>query len=480
LLIPLDRLGQISDLGLGLRWQSAALRHEIERRAGALARMGLGRGSVVAIAHGGSARFFADLLAIWRLGCTAACLDPALTGYERATVLRFLRPAMLLIDGAAIGEAADAPQITLADVPESEPAPALQAVDLDLAALVLFTSGTTGTPKAVVLSFRALRARIEFNIAEIGTSALSRTLVTLPTHFGHGLIGNALTPLIAGGEIVLHPLGLPLAQRFARLLDDHAITFLSSVPALWRVVLKLAAPPSRGTLRRVHVGSAPLSAALWSDIVAWSGAEVVNCYGMTEAANWIAGASSRHAVAHGLVGRPWGGSAAVLGADGVRSAAGEGEIIVQSPALMTGYLHRPDLTAAAIVDGWLHTGDRGIIDYQGNIRLTGRIKDEINRAGLKVQPAELDMLLESHPAVAEACTFALDDTVSGEIVAAAVRLVPGAEADVESLRAWCRDRLRREAVPERWFIVNNIPRTLRGKTDRDAVRRQLAGDPTPA
>ncbi|MFW6028548.1 MAG: AMP-binding enzyme, partial [bacterium] len=113
------------------------------------------------------------------------------------------------------------------------------------------------------------------------------------------------------------------------------------------------------------------------------------------------------------------------------------------------------------------------------IRLTGRIKDEINRAGLKVQPAELDMLLETHPAVAEACTFALDDAISGEMVAAAIRLLPTAAADVETLRSWCRTRLRREAVPERWFLVDNIPRTPQGKVNRAMVRQRLVEQHKP-
>ena len=105
---------------------------------------------------------------------------------------------------------------------------------------------------------------------------------------------------------------------------------------------------------------------------------------------------------------------------------------------MSGYLERADLTAAVLRDGWLRTGDHGSIDAQGHIWLAGRIKDEINRAGLKVQPAELDTLLESHPAVAEACAFAVPDPVSGEAVAVAVRLAAGMTENAESLRAWCR------------------------------------------
>ena len=93
---------------------------------------------------------------------------------------------------------------------------------------------------------------------------------------------------------------------------------------------------------------------------------------------------------------------------------GQGEIVVQTPGLMTGYLNRPDLTSAAIRNGWFHTGDRGSVDAAGRIWLTGRIKDEINRGGMKIQPAEIDMLLERHPAIAEACTFGIADPVSGQ------------------------------------------------------------------
>jgi acyl-CoA synthetase (AMP-forming)/AMP-acid ligase II len=327
-----------------------------------------------------------------------------------------------------------------------------------------------------VLTFRALLARLSLNVAAIGERALAQTLVTLPTHFGHGLIGNALTPLSAGGNIVLHPRGMPLAKDLGRMIDKHGVTFMSSVPALWRMALKFSQPPSNASLLRMHIGSAPLSAELWSDVVAWSRAEVVNCYGMTETANWIAGASSKtDGIEEGLVGKMWGGVAAVTN-DGALARAGEGEIVLQSPSLMSGYFRRPDLTAAVLHDGWFHTGDRGSVNKSGNIRITGRIKDEINRAGFKVQPAEIDLLLESHPAIAEACVFGMADPVAGESVAAAVRLAAGAAESAESLRAWCEARLRREAVPERWFIVSDLPHNDRNKIDRNAVRRMLVKD----
>ena len=471
--------GGIEDVGLGLSWDAMALEDQITRRAAVLSQMGIGRGSVVSIGHGGTARFFADLFATWRVGAAAACLDPSLTPGEIRTVVEFSKSVALLVDGSGSVDRLAVPIVDLGRERPGRLRNDTPAPGPDDTALLLFTSGTTGTPKGVVLSFEALRARINANIAAIGKALLARSLVSLPTHFGHGLIGNSLTPLVAGGHIVLHPLGIPLANDLSRIIDQQGVTFMSSVPAFWRMALtRSPRRPTGGSLVRVHVGSAPFSAELWSEVATWSGAEVVNCYGCTETANWIAGASSRDdGIADGLVGKMWGGDAAVLDESGTTHDRGAGEIIIRSPSMMSGYLDRPDLTAAALHQGWYRTGDRGSVDEHGRIWLTGRIKDEINRAGFKVQPAEIDAMLERNPAVAEACVFGIADALGGEAVAAAIRLKAGATASPHGLQAWCLERVRREAVPERWFVVSEIPRTPRGKVSRDAVRRLLTEKP---
>jgi acyl-CoA synthetase (AMP-forming)/AMP-acid ligase II len=452
--LAIPRFGTIHDLVKGVSWDAARLEAEVASRAANL--KGIGPGDIVAIAHGGTALFFADLFAVWSTGAAAACLDPALTQSERENVIRFCNAAVVLAEDGA----RSAPRAATGRAPDD-------------AALILFTSGTTGAPKGVVLSSRALSARIELNRRAILDDTMARTLVTLPTHFGHGLIGNALTPLVARADIFLVPRGLPLSHQLGKLIDMHDVTFMSSVPSLWQMALRLSPPPAKGTLQRVHIGSAPLSAATWERIAEWCACPVVNCYGITETANWIAGASTNeHPPSDGFVGKPWGGRAGVVVDDKIE-ASGRGEVAIQSPALMTGYLHRPDLTRAVLKDGWYRTGDLGEVNEHGEIRLTGRAKDEINRAGFKVQPAEIDMLLERHPAVAEACTFGAADAVSGEIVAVAVRLAPGASETAQTLRNWCLNYLRREAAPERWFFVDDIPKTSRGKVSRDVVRKTL-------
>jgi oxalate---CoA ligase len=471
-----ERFGRIQDIGLGLDWDQETFAREVAHRAVVLSQLRLRRGSVIAVAHAGTAHFLADLFSIWRVGATAACLDASLTAAELQTVVDFAKPAALLVDGASPAGALSIPVLQLATLRPTHAAMPAVNIRSDDAALVLFTSGTTGAPKGVVLTFRALKTRLELNAAAIGTAPLRRALVTLPTHFGHGLIGNALTPLTNGGDIVLCPSGISLGDRLGRIIDEHAVTFLSSVPSLWKIALASGKPPIGNSLLRVHVGSAPLSTNLWSEIATWSRADVVNCYGMTETANWIAGACSRtDGIADGLVGHPWGGVAAVMDDRGTIQRRGDGEIVLQTPCLMQGYFDRPDLTAAVVSNGWFRTGDRGTVDEVGRIWLTGRIKDEINRAGFKIQPAEIDLLLEQHPDVAEACVFAVPDPITGEAIGAAVRPAGAATIDPSSLRSWCGERLRRSAVPEYWFVVREIPRNARGKVNRAALRQTLLG-----
>lgn len=478
-MISLRQCGGIHDIGNDISWSRDAFTLQVCRRAAVLSRMNIRHGSVVAIFHGGSANFFADLFATWMVGATAACLDPTLTDAEVLTLTEFAKPVALLVDRTVPGVKLAIPILQLADAPDVGPGDIALHFDYspDDAALILFTSGTTGSPKGVVLSFRALIARINSNIAVLGKETIDRTLVALPTHFGHGLIGNSLTAFLNGGQIVLHPLGTSLASNLGRIIDDYRISFMSSVPALWHLAKGHSSPPVQSSLVRVHVGSAPLPTQLWTDIAEWSRADVVNCYGLTETANWIAGASSQvDGIAEGLLGRPWGATVGVIADDGSVQSTGRGELAVRSAGLMSGYFNRPDLTAAVVVDGWFHTGDRGSVDESGRIWLTGRIKDEINRGGMKIQPAEIDALLQRHPAVAEACTFGIPDPVSREAVAALVKFKKDTSASSESLQAWCRERLRPFAIPERWIVVDEIPKSARGKINRAALRRMYSDD----
>src|SRR5262249_35890764 len=347
-LFQFAEFGCLEDVALGLRWRPADFAAQVRNRANALAAADVKAGSTVILARSGSAPFLADLFAVWTLGAAAACIDPALTKNEIQTLVEFVQPSALLVGDVAIAARINVRALELDQVAGSTTAPApIAPSNPNDPALILFTSGTTGRPKGVVLTFHAILTRVALNRAAIGGASRMRTLVTLPTSFGHGLIGNALTPLLSGGDIVLHPLGQRLAGDLGRIIDEFRIGFLSSVPAFWRMALKFSAAPSKNELARIHVGSAPLGADLWARIVEWSRAEVVNCYGITELANWVAGASARtEGIADGLVGKPWGVQAAIKDSSGTRRETGEGELVIKSPSVMSGYLRRPDLTAA--------------------------------------------------------------------------------------------------------------------------------------
>jgi len=484
--LPLDALGTITDWRTGEVWRHEQILDHAHRLAAQLKERGAGPGSKILICHGGDAHFFGDLFAVWLTGGCAVCLNPNVTQSELATIGDFIGPAALLTKtGQEVPPAFASRALDSRDLEDGAARSAIcdPSNDPDGDALILFTSGTTSTPKGVVHSFRSILSRVALNQKFVPPEALARTLCVLPTHFGHGLIGNCLTPLLAGHDLLLAPASnLDVTATLGTIIDDHQITFMSSVPTLWKKVTKSTSPPCGGTLQRIQVGSAPLSADLWRDIAAWAGIrDVVNMYGITETANWLAGASlAEHDPEDGLIGHMWGGSATLLDDTGNLSNQGEGEILVRTPSLMTGYYKQPDATAEVMKDGWYHTGDIGRIDHDGTMRLTGRAKYEINRGGMKIHPEDIDLLIERHEAVREACTFAIEDEIDGESVAVAVSLIDGSDMEIRGLRRWCAERISREKVPVKWFILDEVPKTDRGKLNRFAVAAHcLALDQQP-
>jgi oxalate---CoA ligase len=373
--------------------------------------------------------------------------------------------------------------VAVLDTTEALPAAPLpeDASRPDADALVLFTSGSSGVPKGVVHTHASLRARWQALRDALGLAAYARTLCLLPTHFGHGLICNSLFPWLGGQDLFITPPFRPdLLVRLGALIDEHRISFLSSVPALWRLALRVARPPRGGTLRRVHVGSAPLPAALWAQVQGWAGvSEVFNTYGLTETGSWVAGTSAGpFEPEDGLIGVPWGAALFVTRPDGSACAPNEsGQVWIETPALMRGYLGQDDLTRRAIVNGRFATGDLGLLDDRGWLRLRGRERDEINKGGMKISPAEVDAAAEGCPRVADVCAFALEDPLYGQNVGLAVALTDRDDAAVRDLYRWMRERLAEGKLPARWWVVDAIPRSERGKVSRDAVREACAARP---
>jgi acyl-CoA synthetase (AMP-forming)/AMP-acid ligase II len=480
----------------GRRWTPGDLHMRVEARIGALAAAGLSRGDRAFIHFGNCHEFFAELLAIWSLGACAIPIDARFTPFEIETLAKWSRPKTSSWTEAPdetllkrLGElGVHAIQVPSGIVPPRRGGTALtRGFLLDSDALILFTSGTTGQPKGVVHTHRSLRARWMALRDNLGLDAYARTLCTLPTHFGHGLICNALFPWLSGCDLYIMPPFRPdtLAQ-LGSIIDENRITFMSSVPALWRLALRIAKPPQGHSLSRVFVGSAPLSAALWGDIAAWaSSARVMNAYGITETGSWLAGTTvGEFTPEDGLIGVPWGGVVSVLNSrepdavldrDAVCTPGESGHVWTLTPALMRGYLDRDDLTAQVVSHGWFATGDIGVIDERGWLVLRGREREEINKGGMKVYPGDIDGVIERFTATLDVCSFAYADPLLGEDVGVAVALKQSDEGTLRELYQWARQHLAAHQLPQRWYVLDEIPRTSRGKVNRAQIAEHCVG-----
>lgn len=492
-------VGSLCEPLTGRRWDHPEILDRWHNRVAFYQGRGLAPADRVFLHFGNNLEFFVDLLAIWALGGCVAPIDPRFTPFEIETLASSAEPRFSVWLGSPEAETArrlasrgavlvDATESFRRAVPVPASLPPGAPPELDADALILFTSGTTGQPKGVVHTHRSLRARWIGLRQALGVERYRRTLCLLPTHFGHGLICNCLFPWLSGQDLfLLPPFRSDLVVELGSILDRCGITFLSSVPSLWRLALRTARPPGRRTVERVFCGSAPLSAQLWSAIQEWTGTrEVWNAYGITETGSWLAGSSMRDLVVEdGLIGEPWGSVVKVLRAGtgtaevlpGLPEECGRGEpghVWVNTAALMRGYLGREDLTRRVVRHGWFSTGDVGVLDDRGLLFLRGREREEINKGGMKIYPGDIDAVVERFEETVDVCTFGFDDPLQGENVGIAVVLRTAGPAAVGRLFEWMRGHLARHQMPQRWYVLDEIPRSSRGKVNRTAVAAHCA------
>lgn len=488
------QVGNLIEPLTGRIWDRASILQQFYRRIAYLQHHGLSDSDVVFLHYGNTLEFFVDLLAIWSLGGCVVPIDSRLTTFEVEVLARAARPSISLWLGIPETSAARVLSnmgIKVLDTSEiADGGPGTPAISvsgnillLDRPALILFTSGTTGDPKGVVHTHRSLRAKWVALRQSLGLRTFRRTLCLLPTHFGHGLICNCLFPWLSGQDLfILPPFKTEVIVQLGTLLDNNGITFMSSVPTMWRLALKVARPPRSHSLQRVFSGSAPLSAFLWREIQAWTGTrEVLNSYGITETGSWVAGTTgSGFSPEDGLIGEAWGAVIKVLKNSDTETppclslecSGGEaGYVWINTPALMKGYFGREDLTRKVVSQGWFYTGDIGLLDDRGLLYLKGREREEINKGGMKVHPADIDAVAERFENILNVCTFGFEDPLYGEDVGIAVVLNEPKRDHLRDLVHWLRQHLGKHQMPQRWYLLDAIPRTSRGKVNRSHVAK---------
>jgi acyl-CoA synthetase (AMP-forming)/AMP-acid ligase II len=299
----------------------------------------------------------------------------------------------------------------------------------------------------------------------------------MPLFHIHGLVACLLAPLSAGGSVCCSA-GFN-ALRFVTDLDQSEATWYSAVPTMHQAILARAAKNRAGgrpnRLRFIRSSSAALPPRVLAELESVFGTPVVEAYGMTEAAHQMASNPLPPGVRKpGTVGLAAGPAVAIMGGRGGLLPAGNaGEIVVRGPNVFGGYEHRPEANAEGFADGWFRTGDAGVIDEQGYITITSRLKEIINRGGEKISPREVDEALLEHEAVREAVAFPIPHPTLGEEIAAAVVLRDGAAATDRDILRFVAGRLAPYKIPAVLRILDELPRGATGKVRRLDMARQL-------
>jgi acyl-CoA synthetase (AMP-forming)/AMP-acid ligase II len=347
----------------------------------------------------------------------------------------------------------------------------------DDVALVLHTSGTTSRPKIVPLSQTNVCATAAHIRETLALTPADRCLNVMPLFHIHGLMAAVLSSLGAGASVFCTP-GFN-ALRFFSWVQEANPTWYTAVPTMHQAILARADRNREiiesASLRLVRSSSASLPPQVMQELEQTFRAPVIESYGMTEAAHQMASNPlPPRARKPGTVGVAAGPEIAIMDDAGSLLAPGEtGEVVIRGPNVTRGYQNNPQANAAAFTHGWLRTGDQGVMDVEGYLTITGRLKEIINRGGEKISPREVDEVLLDHPAVVQAVTFAMPHDKLGEEVAAALVLNAGAAVTENEIREFARSRLADFKVPRRIVILDEIPKGPTGKLQRIGLAKQL-------
>ncbi len=497
-------LARLAEAGRELRGDHPALRFEgrvhgsgelidrAARMAGGFAALGLVPGERVVVTMANCPEVSIAYHALWRAGLVVTPATFLLPAAELRHVLSDSGARAVLTTPEFLEKVTEAaaglPELrhvictesstpgvrSLSELESAEPIGIVDRDEDDLAAL-LYTGGTTGRAKGVMLSHASLHYTGGAAYRSSHQPGITRALVTLPLSHAYGLLVtvSALHGEEAGFAVLLRWFG---ATEFLEQVQEHALQQSSLVPTM--IQMLLACPLEDydlSSLQSITSGGAPLPPAAESELTRRvPGLWVRQGYGMTETAALIS--SSPHGLERvGSVGVPVPGTEVeIRDQDGEVVAPGElGEVCVRSPGVMRGYWRAPEATATAIRDGWLHTGDVGYLDAARRLFIVDRIKDLIIRGGFNVYPRDVEDALTEHPQVRMAGVVGVPNERHGEEVVAFVALEAGAQLSPAEIVEWARERIGGYKYPREVTVVDAVPLTPVGKIDRKALRARL-------
>jgi len=475
------------------------LRRQMMRTVDALNDFGIGRNDRVAIVLPNGPEMATAFLSV-AAGATTAPLNPAYRAEEFEFYMTDLRAKALIV-----GEGDDSPALEVAQelqVPvfrlatdpsgpagnfsllaegglaRTDRAASTGYAALSDTALVLHTSGTTSRPKIVPLSHGNICMSARHIDRTLQLSHEDRCLNIMPLFHIHGLIAAVLSSMAAGGSVFCTP-GFN-ALRFFSWLEEANPTWYTAVPTMHQAILTRAERNKeiieKVKLRFIRSSSSSLPPQVMKALEETFGCPVIESYGMTEASHQMASNPlPPRPRKPGSVGTPAGPEVAIMGEDGTLLVPGAvGEIVIRGPNVTRGYEANPEANAQAFTeDGWFRTGDQGVMDADGYLTITGRLKEIINRGGEKVSPREVDDVLMDHPAVQQVVTFAMPHKMLGEEVAAAVVLREDQEATEQEIRDFAAKRLADFKVPRRIVFLEEIPKGATGKLQRIGLADRL-------
>jgi acyl-CoA synthetase (AMP-forming)/AMP-acid ligase II len=472
------------------------LRAQVDATIAQLNAGGVGRGDRVAIVLPNGPQMAVAFLSI-AAGATSAPLNPQYRAEEFEFYLTDLAAKALVVEAGdpsaatVVAAKLGVPVIALHPTPEkgagrftletgalpkrapAAPGPALPS---DVA-LVLHTSGTTSRPKIVPLTHANVCASARNVSRTLALSAADRGLVIMPLFHIHGLIAGVLAPLSAGGSVFCSP-GFN-ALKFFGWVSEARPTWYTAVPTMHQTILARAGHNreivAANPLRFIRSSSSSLPPQVLAELEATFGTRVIESYGMTEAAhqmtsNLLAPGERKP----GTVGVAAGPDVAIMDEAGRLLPQGQtGEIVIRGDNVTLGYDNNPKANAEAFAGGWFRTGDQGVMDEDGFLTITGRLKEIINRGGEKISPREVDEVLMDHPAVLQVVTFAIPHDKLGEEVGAAVVLREGQSVAERDLRDYVATRLVDFKVPRKVIFLDEIPKGPTGKLQRIGLAQKL-------